>query len=100
MEMTIVSRDVDKATARLHFEHTGVTYEDTFDLVAAVPGTGYFLSVQGRQLTEAEQDKNIDYLTTSIQKQIDAGYITNPPAPPEAPQEPAGDSQAPEAPSA
>lgn len=81
MEMTIISRDTDKATARLHFEHAGVTLEQDFDLVAAVPGTAYFLGVQGRSLTPEEQDRTLDYITSSIERQIDSGAIQNPPAP-------------------
>lgn len=103
MIRTIISHDTDAGTARIRFEHNDVTVEDDFVLINVVPSTKYVFEQMGLVFDESYQTLAIERLTTSIESQIDAGAIKNPPpvevpeyqAPPEPtePEEPAPDPE-------
>ncbi len=74
MIRTIITHDVSQATAKVRFEHLGVTVEDTYDLVAVIPGTVAFIP-EGEQLSEEGQETALDYLTDRIEWAITRGDI-------------------------
>jgi len=81
MKRTIVSHDTDTGIAVIKFEHNDVSYEDTFDLKKVIPGSDHILNEMGIEFTKKHQQTVIDKLTDKVQSHIEAGIITNPPAP-------------------
>ena len=81
MERTIISHNVETATARIRFEHEGVTFENDFDLWQVIPGTRYVFESMGLDLDEGYQELAINRITDVIQLQIEQGAIQNPPEP-------------------
>lgn len=79
MIRTILTHNTVKGTARIRFEHAGVTVEDDFVLINVVPSTKYVFEQMGLVFDETYQQLAIERLTTSIESQIDAGAIQNPP---------------------
>ncbi|GFE77731.1 hypothetical protein [Novosphingobium sp. TCA1] len=84
MIRTIISHDIDAGTARIRFEHNGVTVEDDYVLINVVPSTKYVFEQMGLVFDESYQQLAIERLTTSIEGQIESGGIKNAP-PVEAP---------------
>mgnify|MGYP007088359683 CR=1 FL=1 len=76
MQRTVISHDIEAATARVKFEHEGVIVEDTFDLAAVVPSTRHVFAQMGLEFDETHQLTALDRLEESIERQIDAGMIT------------------------
>lgn len=79
MNRTILSHDVDKATAKVRFEHNGVITEQEIDLARVIPGSTYVMEQMGISFTEEYQLKTLDKFTDTIQSYIEQGIITNPP---------------------
>ena len=79
MITTIISHDLETATARIRFEHQDVTLEDNYNLRFVIPGTDYIFAQMGIDFLEEYQVKAIEKLEASIQAQIENGSITMPP---------------------
>ena len=80
MQTTIIAHNTTTATARIRFEHLGEAVEDTYDLVAVIPGTRAALA-EGQQLPPQAQQAVISHLQAVIQRGIEDGNIKGPPAP-------------------
>jgi hypothetical protein len=78
MEVTILERDIVKATAKMQFTHNGVTHVDNYSLKMIVPGTDRILDEYGLEFTEQLQQKAIDKITAVIQREIEGGILKNP----------------------
>jgi hypothetical protein len=78
MQVTIIQRDTQKGTAKIKFEHNGITHTDTYDLAMVVPGTKLIFEQYGVEFDEAKQQQIIDKLTVMVQTQIEAGILHNP----------------------
>ena len=78
MQVTIVERDLEQATARITFEHNDVTYTDYFNLKKVVPGTEMIFKEYNLEFTEEYQNRVIEKLTSQIQYAIESGIIRNP----------------------
>lgn len=79
MIRTILSHDIDAGTARIRFEHQGVTLEDTYQLIQIIPGTSYVLAAMNLPFTEEAQLAAMNYLEASVTRGIEAGMIVNKP---------------------
>jgi hypothetical protein len=78
MQVNITRRDITKGTATITFEHNGVSHTADYDLGLVVPGTRRLLEELETEFDQTMQDKVIDKLTAQIQREIEAGIITNP----------------------
>lgn len=79
MIRTILSHDTATTLARVRFEHAGVTLEQDIQCDMILPGTRKIFADFGVEFDEAKQLVALDKLTAQIERQIDAGEITNPP---------------------
>lgn len=81
MERTIISHNVETATARMRFEHNGVTTEQDFNLWDVVPGTRYVFAQMNLDMDEATQLQAMERVEAMILKGIEDGVIVNAPEP-------------------
>lgn len=77
MQITILERDVEKATAKIQFVHNNVTFVDKYNLLLIIPGTEKTLKDQGQTFTEEMQNTVISRLTEQVQREIEQGIIVN-----------------------
>jgi hypothetical protein len=77
MQVEILEHDVEKGTARIKFIHNNVTHVESYDLGLVVPGTRRTLQEQNVEFSLEMQAQIIDKLTAQVQREIEAGILTN-----------------------
>ena len=78
MKIEILEHDVEKGTAKIKFMHNDVTHIQSYDLGLVVPGTRKTLQEQNMEFTLEMQNQVIQKLTEQLQREIEAGIVTNP----------------------
>jgi hypothetical protein len=77
MQVEIITEDDVSWTATIRFTHNDVVHEDTYNLIAVVPGTNLQLAKQGIQFNTEMKNNVISILTAQIQREIEQGIILN-----------------------
>jgi len=77
MNVEILTHNVDTGAARIKFTHNDVVLEDNYNLKMIIPGSAKVLESLGQSFTEEMQLKALENLTAWIQRDIDAGHLTN-----------------------
>ena len=78
MQVDILRHDVVEGTARIRFQHRGVTHTQDYDLLLVVPGTKKALDEHGQTFTLEMQNTVIEKLTAQVEREIEEGILHNP----------------------
>lgn len=77
MQVTVLEHNVGAGTAKIKFEHSGVTHTASYDLGLVIPGMRIELAQQGLEFTENMQQDIMDRLAAQVEREIDAGILVN-----------------------
>lgn len=77
MQVEIIEEDNVNWTAKIKFTHNDVEHIETYNLIAVIPGTNLQLSKENRQFDQTMKSNVITKLTEQVQREIEAGIITN-----------------------
>ena len=77
MQVEIINEDDTNWTATIKFTHNDVVHEETYNLIAVIPGTDFQLAKQGISFDQTMKSNVISKLTEQVKREIEEGILKN-----------------------